>query len=138
MNRALLLDTCAVIWTANGDGISDTATDAMVNAASNNQPLYVSPISAWEVGILVSRGRLSIAGRVQNWFSKVLATPGVKAAQMPEGLLIGSSFLPAKPPNDPADRIIITTAREYDLTIVTRDKRILDYANAGHVKAMEC
>jgi len=138
MSTALLLDTCAIIWTANGDAINAKATRAMVEAASDKKPLYISPISAWEVGILVARGRLSIAGRVHNWFSNVLTTPGVKAAKMPEDLLIESSFLPGTPPNDPADRIIITTAREYDLTIVTRDKRILDYANAGHVKAMEC
>ncbi len=138
MSAALLLDTCAIIWTANGDVINANATRAMADAASDRKPLYVSPISAWEIGILVARGRLSIVGRVQNWFSNVLTTPGVTSAKMPEDLLIESSFLPGTPPNDPADRIIITTAREYDLTIVTRDKRILDYAKAGHVKAMEC
>jgi PIN domain nuclease of toxin-antitoxin system len=53
-------------------------------------------------------------------------------------ILADSCALPGKPPNDPADRIIIATARESDMTIVTRDRLILDYARAGHVRAMAC
>jgi PIN domain nuclease of toxin-antitoxin system len=53
-------------------------------------------------------------------------------------ILANSCALPGQPPNDPADRIIIATARESDMTIVTRDHLILDYARAGHVRAMAC
>lgn len=138
MNSALLLDTCAVIWIANGDFIAAEARKAMNLAASENQSVQISPISAWEIGLLVARGRLSIAGRPQNWYAQVIGTPGVVAARMPEELLIESSFLPGNPPSDPADRIIIATAREFGLRIVTRDRRILNYANEGHTQALEC
>jgi PIN domain nuclease of toxin-antitoxin system len=88
--------------------------------------------------MLVSRQRLTVTGRPQIWYSRVLSLPGVSSAYMPEELLIESSFLPGNPPGDPADRIIITTAREYGYTIVTRDRKILDYADQGYVKAMPC
>jgi PIN domain nuclease of toxin-antitoxin system len=53
-------------------------------------------------------------------------------------ILTGSCSLPGSPPDDPADRIIIATARDRDMIVVTRDRRILDYSRAGHVRAMAC
>ncbi len=138
MNGLLLLDTCAAIWVANGDKLLSGATDAINLATEERQAVQISPITAWEIGILVARGRISIAGRPQSWYSRLLATPGVEAAKMSEEILIESSFLPGVPPNDPADRIIIASARELGLRIITRDKKILAYADAGHVQAVEC
>jgi PIN domain nuclease of toxin-antitoxin system len=53
-------------------------------------------------------------------------------------VLVTYSFLPQPIHNDPADRIIIATAREHDLTIITRDRAILAYGAAGHVKTLAC
>lgn len=86
----------------------------------------------------MARGRLSIAGRPEAWFDRVRATPGVGAAPMPEAVLIRASFRPGTPPADPADRILIATAREYDMRIVTRDARTLSCAAQGHVRALAC
>lgn len=57
---------------------------------------------------------------------------------MPPSILLGSSFLPGKPPNDPADRIIAATARDLDATLLTRDRMLLDYAEQGHIRAIAC
>ena len=57
---------------------------------------------------------------------------------MPPDILIGSSFLPGKPPRDPADRILAVTAREYGYQLVTRDRPLLDYADQGHIRALAC
>jgi PIN domain nuclease of toxin-antitoxin system len=56
---------------------------------------------------------------------------------MPD-VLIASSFLPGSPPSDPIDRIIIATARENDLTLVTRDRKILAYGEAGYISVLKC
>ncbi|RVT86698.1 type II toxin-antitoxin system VapC family toxin [Rhodobacteraceae bacterium CCMM004] len=135
---AFLLDTCAVIWTAQGDTLDARAQTALAGAYSDGSTIWVSPISAWEIGLLAARGRIGLSLRPKAWFDAVLAQPGVGLALMSPEVLIDSSSLPGTPPNDPADRIILATARELGLTVVTRDARILDYADAGHVRALPC
>ncbi len=134
----VLLDTCAVIWTGNDDRLSPNAVSAINEAYENNGQVYISPISAWELGLLVARGRLRFSMEAGKWFEKYMDCSAVSLAQMLPSDLIASSFLPGSPPNDPADRIIIATARQYGLTIITRDRLILNYAKEGHVKAIEC
>ena len=70
--------------------------------------------------------------------ARVAAHPAVALAPMPPEVLIASSWLPGAPPPDPADRIIIATARHYGLAVMTRDARILDYAAEGYVRAVKC
>jgi PIN domain nuclease of toxin-antitoxin system len=53
-------------------------------------------------------------------------------------LLIASSYLPGKPPNDPTDRIIAATARELGATLLTRDRALLEYGKQGHIAVLEC
>jgi len=131
----LLLDTCAVIWIAAAAPISEAAKDALCDPET---PAYVSPISAWEVGLLVSRGRLPLSMSPQAWFRAFLEEPGAELAPMVPDTLIDASFLPGEPPRDPADRVILATARAHGMRIVTRDRAILSYAKAGHAWALEC
>ena len=87
---------------------------------------------------MTSRGRAVLASRPAQWFSNLMSSPGLVLAEMPPSVLIEASLLPGTPPNDPADRIIIATAREYGYRIVTRDRMILDYAERGLVMALPC
>ena len=134
----LLLDTCAVIWVVEDQQISERATLALDEAHAADQFVYVSPISAWEVGLLVARGRLTSIIKPQLWFQRLLDVPNVRLADMSPDLLISSSFLPGEPPRDPADRIIAATAREYGYTLMTRDRLLLSYAEQGHIQALCC
>lgn len=138
MNAPLLLDSCAVIWIANDQPVAPATSDAMQHAIQIGEPVYVSPITAWEIGMLVSRGRLSLLMTPMLWFDQLLRAPGIRIADMSPDLLIASSFLPGTPPRDPADRIIATTAREHGYTLVTRDRPLLDYADQGHIRALIC
>ncbi|MGV6849401.1 MAG: type II toxin-antitoxin system VapC family toxin [Marinibacterium sp.] len=134
----LLLDTCAVIWTGNGDPLSAAATDSLNDSHRSGQQAYVSPFSAWELGLLVARARLRLTRPVADWFDDYLKAGKMALADLTPRILAQSSFLPGDPPADPADRIIIATARALDLTILTRDRLILGYAGEGHVKALKC
>ena len=134
----LLLDTCAVIWVAEDQPISEKAALALDEAHAADQFVYVSPITAWEVGLLVARGRLTTIIKPQLWFERLLHVPNVRLADMSPDLLISSSFLPGEPPRDPADRIIAATAREYGYTLMTRDRLLLSYAEQGHIQAVCC
>jgi len=138
LTAGLLLDTCAVIWIVHNDPMAEKATLALNEAKNNCEINFVSPITAWEIGILASRGRLAIAASPYLWFNNVLHNPEIRLSEMSPDILIESSHLPGNPPNDPADRIIIATARSLNLTIVTRDQKILDYADGGHVKSLKC
>jgi len=134
----LLLDTCAAIWIAEDAPLADEAVRAIDRAKDNDDAVLMSPISAWEIGLLVARGRLALPIGAQAWFDQIIETPNVELADLPPAVLIAASFLPGIPPRDPSDRIVIATAREQNLTIVTRDRQILKYATAGHVRALAC
>ena len=134
--RPILLDTCAVLWLANGDALAAEAQAALA-AAADAQGILVSPISAWEVGMLVSRGRIVLSRPPHTWFEEVVES-GVGLAPMPPKVLLDASFLPGTPFADPADRIVVATARAYSYRLMTRDAALLDYAAAGHLEAIAC
>ena len=138
MTRPLLLDTCALVWIAAGAAISDAARGAVEAASKGSAGLAVSPITTWEIGLLVARGRLTLTASPRAWVDAILRRPETALAAMSTDILIDSSFLPGAPPRDPADRIIIATARAHAMRVVTRDRLILDYADAGHVEAIAC
>jgi PIN domain nuclease of toxin-antitoxin system len=137
MARTILLDTCAMIWLVNGDPMSAESRKAIAEA-QDEHAVFVSPISAWEVATLVSRGRLALTLAPAAWFAALLRQPGVSLAPMPPDILIASAFLPGAPPRDPADRIIAATARQYGHLIITRDGELLPYAKARHIDALAC
>lgn len=134
----LLLDTHAVIWSSENEKLSDAAVQALDRAADEGTPVLVSPITAWEVGLLVARGRLALPLSPKAWFERLLQAPYLKLAELPPSVLIDSSSLPNASFRDPADRILIATAREFGFALVTRDRALLSYAAAGHLKAIAC
>jgi PIN domain nuclease of toxin-antitoxin system len=138
MRAPFLLDTCAAIWLSEAQSLSGQATIALEEAYDSGASVYVSPITAWEIGLLVSRGRLSILVRPQLWFRQLFDVLNFRLADMSPELLIASSFLPGSPPRDPADRIMAATAREYGYVLLTRDRPLLDYAARGHIQALAC
>lgn len=75
---------------------------------------------------------------VDSWFDAYLRKGGVSLAQLSVRILISANQLPGLAPSDPADRIMIATARQLNLAIVTRDARILDYGKAGLVQTVAC
>jgi PIN domain nuclease of toxin-antitoxin system len=133
--QPLLLDTCVVIWLTEKASLAPAAVEALrVNAGAT----YISPITAWEVGMLAARGRLQLLIRPERWFANLFDVQGVLLAEMSPDLLIASSYLPGKPPRDPTDRIIAATARELGALLVTRDRALLEYGEAGHIAAIAC
>lgn len=136
--QPLLWDTCAVIWIYEKAKLAPAATAAMAMAHREGVPSYISPITAWEVGMLTARGRLQLLIRPERWFAKLFDAPGVALAPLSPDLLVASSYLPGKPPKDPTDCIIAATARELGATLVTRDRALLDYGEQGHMSALAC
>jgi PIN domain nuclease of toxin-antitoxin system len=129
----LLLDTCALLWLAEGAFMTAEAREAIAKGAR-----HVSPISAWEIANLARKNRIAFTMPVGIWINQAFSIINADQPALTTPILIESCGLPGAPPDDPADRIIIATARAHQLTIVTRDRAILAYAQTGQVKAMPC
>lgn len=138
MTGKLLLDTCAIIWIATNEPIRPEAKSAIEAALNGGDKVRVSPISAWELGLLSARGRMPTTMPPAALFRDVAMADGVRVEALSPELLIASSFLPGLLHRDPADRILIATARAQGLAILTRDRIILDYSAQGHVQAIPC
>ena len=141
LTAGVLLDTCAVIWLANGDPLPIQVINAIMEAAMA-AGVFISPISAWEVGMLSnprgSRPALRFLPDPKAWFAKVMKGPGIREATLTPGIAIDASSLPGSVHGDPADRLLIATARHLNVPIVTRDNKIIAYAEQGLVQVLAC
>jgi len=99
---------------------------------------FLSSITAWELGFLFSKGRLRSSRTPFEYFRHMVSLPGVRLTEVTPELFLTSHFLPGQPPNDPADRILVATAREHGYVLVTRDAALLEYAAEGHLQALAC
>lgn len=133
----LLLDTCTIYFLAEGKRLSESVVSAIDQSSKRGQ-LYLSPISAWEIGRTVAAGRTALTKEPLNFFLKFKEMTLAKLCDMGADVLVGSSFLPGTIHKDPFDRILIETARREQLTLVTSDRAILAYGSAGHVKTLAC
>ena len=134
--RPILLDTHAVLW-ATGGTLSSGAVEMLEAASDAAVPVMISPISAWEVGMLVARGRVALPLSPSAWFHQA-AEAGMVWAPLTPDVLISASFLPGRIHGDPADRILAATARAFGYRLMTRDRALLAYAEAGHLQAVAC
>jgi PIN domain nuclease of toxin-antitoxin system len=135
----LLLDTHALIWMVAKAPMSAASLAAVRESARANE-LLVSPVSAWEIGLLATARRARIAFRPtpQRWMQQVLSMQGVRLTPLSPEAAIEAAFLPGPLHRDPADRLLIATARQLGAALVTRDALILAYARQGHVDAIPC
>ncbi len=120
-----------------GAGLSGRAEAEIRMTREQGIDVLISPISAWEIGLLVSKGRVALVLPPLSWFEALLEE-GVGLAAMPPHVLIAASQLPGPPLRDPADRIVAATARAFDYRLMTRDRPLLDFAAGGHVSAIGC
>ena len=128
MPQNLLLDTCAVLFTAGNKPLHPEARQA-IDEASGNGSLFMSPVSAWEFGLLMLRGQLKSTFSAIAFFEEFVMHSSSAICELTPAILANSSFLPNFPSRDPADCLLITTARTLGMTLVTRDTR--DYGRTG-------
>jgi PIN domain nuclease of toxin-antitoxin system len=134
----ILLDTCAAMWIVEKERMKPTAIEAIDRASDRGEPVFVSPITGWEVGLLAMKRKFKSRYSPQRWLEVLLTLPSIRIAELPPHVLLQSCFLPGNPPREPADRIVAATAREYGLTVMTRDRELLDYAEQGHLSVEPC
>lgn len=133
---AVLLDTHVLVWLVAGDERLRPAVRRRIEAAAQAQQLWVSAITPWEIGMLVAKGRLVLDRDVMDWLQAALALPGVRLAPLEPALAVASTRLPGELHGDPADRLIVATARHLGATLVTADLALSAYGQQGHVRVL--
>ena len=133
-SEPLLLDTHYWIWLQAGtrQEFNPSVLKAILDAAESGN-LLLSVISVWELGILEAKGRVQLHAPCEQWVREALAMPGLSLAPLTPEIALASSRLPPPFHGDPADRIIVATARALGARLVTRDSKIREYGRRHHV-----
>ena len=133
-----LLDTHVWIWDVEDEeGRLSRRIQPRIERAVQRGDVVISAISVWEIAQLEAAHRLELALDVRVWVGRALAFPGVRLKGLSPSIAVESTRLPGQIHRDPADRILIATARLLGATLVTCDKRILAYAKQGHVRVAD-
>lgn len=137
---SILLDTNAAIFVMERLPLLPDAVQHL-RTASIGRGILVSPVSAWEIGTLARKGRgtgLSFVIDPRDWFRRLLAQPATRLADFTVEIALASQDLPGDLHDDPADRLLVATARALRVPLMTRDRKILAYGQGGHVETLPC
>ncbi len=129
----IVLDTHTLVWWVNGDSALSKKARAVLGKESAGGEIVISSISAWEIAMLVARRRLVLSMDVSSWLATVKQIEAVRFVPVDVEVATKSVELPGEFHSDPADRIIVATARMLAAPLVTKDVRIRAYA---HVKTV--
>lgn len=130
----ILLDTHVLLWWVTGDRARlSAAASAAIALQTKSQSIIVSSITAWEIAQLVDRGRLTLAMDVPTWLASAQTIPGLVFLPVDNEIAVNSVDLPGVFHRDPADRIIVATARKHAATIVTADAKIQGYPHVATI-----
>jgi PIN domain nuclease of toxin-antitoxin system len=133
----VLLDTHAWVWLLAGSSRIGPKTRKAIQHSLDSGSVLVAAISAWEVAMLVAKGRLVLDRDVGEWIDTALALPGICLEPLSPEIAVASTRLPGTLHGDPADRMITATARHCGAALVTADALLLDYGKAGHLKTIK-
>jgi PIN domain nuclease of toxin-antitoxin system len=132
----LLLDTHIWIWfMLASDELAVSARSAINRAAASGR-LRIAAMSVWETALLATRGRIALGQPLTQWIERAISAPGLSIEPLLPRIAVESCLLPNAFHRDPVDRMIVATARVTGATLLTRDRRILDYAARGHLTAV--
>lgn len=128
----ILLDTHIWVWWVNE---SNQLSRQIIDIVASNleDGLGVSIISCWEVAKLVEYGRLQLAFPVEQWLYSALNYPGINLLDLTPKIVVESTQLPGAFHKDPADQLIVATARVHNCLLLTADAKIMAYE---HVKTL--
>lgn len=134
----LLLDTHCWLWAQLGmiQHLSRPSLAAIRDAESGGN-LRVSVISVWEIAMLEKRGRVGLPMNIRTWIGEALSKSGISVAPFTPEIAIESVQLPGRLHDDPADRILVATARVIGATLLTKDRRLIQYSRERHVRALQ-
>ena len=126
----IVIDTHVLVWALDDDDRLGPKARVLID---QSETALLSAISIWEIALLVKKSRLLLKNDLADWVKQALALPSLVLAPLDPAIALDSVTLPGEFHNDPADRIIVATARHHDVPLLTIDRAILDYGRSGHV-----
>lgn len=133
----IVLDTHVFIWHVSGDVRIGKNARETIDRFAKEDCVLVSAITPWEIALLVEKCRLQLAYDVEFWLRTSLALPGISLAPILPEISVDSVRLPDTFHADPADRLIVATARYHNASLVTADSAILTYATTGSFEVID-
>ena len=133
----ILLDTHVLVWSVEGHPRLGMAAGARIEETRRTDRVGVSAMTPWEIALLVEKGRLRLAMEAAAWMETVLGAQGIDLLPIEPAIALDSVRLPGGFHADPADRLIVATARHWGVPLITADQTILAYAAEGHVQAID-
>ena len=124
--KYLLYTHAWIWWNIHPQRLSKKVVNLIMDTRKYEE-LLLSVISPWEFSKLLEKGRLGISCDPELWISEALDMTGLRVIPLTPTIAYRSTALPKPCPNDPADQIIIATAREEKATIITKDEQIIQY-----------
>ncbi len=135
--KAILLDTHVWIWFAEGSKILTPKFRQLINDALQDLDVHISAISVWEVCMLEKKKRIQLEMPCLEWVNRSIKILRVNLVSPTPSILFDSCNLPGSFHDDPADRMIVSTARIENLSLFTRDEKILKYSKGGYVSTFK-
>ncbi len=132
-----LLDTHVLIWLMVGDKTLSAKTRSLIDSATTNSMLAISAMTAWEIAMLEAKEKITLTQPCLDWIHSAIDLAGLEYIDLSPEIAVDSCQLPDHFHDDPAGRIIVSTARLNNLTLLTRDQRILDYSKKHFLKAIK-
>ena len=129
----IVLDTHALLWWVNDDALLSKRAKSTINKHMSVGEIIVSSITAWEIAMLVKQNRLFLSMDVAGWLATVAEIEAVRFVPVDIDVSLKSVDLPGIFHKDPADRMIVATARKLAVSLVTKDEKIRNYP---HVKTI--
>lgn len=137
MNSPVLLDTHVLLWSlVQPEELAEDIKQHITLAQENGQLLLCS-ISLWEIAMLKFKRRINIYEPIKDFLGSVTNIPGLSIKEISSEIAAESVLLMDDFHGDPADRIIVATARCFGATLLTRDQKILTWGNLGHIKSLK-
>ena len=124
-----LLDTHAWIWWVTEDSRLSRKARAEIARAAAKKDLLLSLISIWELAKKVEKGQITLDRDLNDWLDLALAPQSLQIVELDRRILVDSCRLPKPFHGDPADQIIVSTARRYAALLITKDQKIRSYSH---------
>lgn len=137
MSSPIILDTHILLWSIfNPDQISDDIKQHIANAQADGQ-LLISSISLWEIAMLQLTKRINIYEPIKDFLESIVGMSGLSIIEISTEIIAESVLLMDNFHGDSVDRMIVATAKCRGASLITRDEKILAWAQLGHIKSVK-